>query len=230
MYQVAVFLRLVFSTCFLFLLACQLGYSQELKKVETSSFAEGALRLSLVSSAMSGYGINSNLASELELVADQKKEVQSALNAYNEQTQKTVAKYSMESTAARENNDAEATKNARNIYEEEMARLVQSAEKKINSVLLPHQSKRLQQIGYQMSVSRKYNVKGIGMLVPLINELDISSSLRSPFLQDLKVLDCEFKKELEELRKKYVKRVWETAPDEIKQKIRENVGDLIFED
>ncbi len=197
---------------------------------EIAPYAEGVLRLELMSSALNNMQGYSKVASELELVPQQKQEIMPALSEFNSEYTKSVAQLSQAAVAAHAAKDSDSLKAAKEQHEKEMADLVSAAEKKVESVLLPHQTKRLGQISFQMVISRTHQTFGIGMLLPIVEKLDIPTSDKEAFREDVKALDKDFQMELKALREKYAKAAFKLAPKTIKKELEERIGDLVYFD
>ncbi len=199
-------------------------------KPQISEFAEGHLRLSILSSTLNPYGGYSYIAEELEATPEQKQELQEVLGEFNTFAKIASSKFNQTALDFKNKQDSKEFESAKSEYNSSMAGIVKSAEDKVGEILLPHQMTRLKQVSKQINICNLNQVSGIFVLVPLVEGLDdIDEAAKGEFLAETKKAMSEFEEEVKLLRKKYEERVWKSLPDSVRERLREEVGDIVYD-
>lgn len=150
-----------------------------------------------------------NVRRDLEMVDDQYKELQTASQA--------IQKRAGEQLRSLDFSDRE------NLMEQ-IRKMRSSAEEELNSLLLPHQVKRLRQIRFQSQVRRKTLV-GILTSDPVMSDLDISDTQADELKDAEKEIREEMEKEIKKLREKAKNKLLARLKPKQKKEVEEMIGD-----
>lgn len=146
---------------------------------------------------------------ELEVVDDQVSEIQ----RLNRELQERL---SIEVRSLDLTNPAQVVATIRNITE--------TAQSKMENVILPHQLDRLKQLGIRDQMNRQ-GVLGALMSDPLASELEITDEQMDELQQSAKAIETELAREIEELKIEARKKMFATLNRTQQQKLDDLIGD-----
>lgn len=159
------------------------------------------------------------IQSELDLVPDQKAAIEKIRNEMNTKLQESY----------KELKDVEPAERQKKYYEM-YVKLGAETDKRVEEVLLPHQSKRIRQIGLQMRLANS----GYGSAAALNSE-DIAKELgiTPEQIEELKKREVELRQEIQEKTREFYKKLNEESREKLmsvltsaqRQKLKDLEGD-----
>jgi hypothetical protein len=177
---------------------------------------------------------NKDLMDDLEIIDDQRKDIEKVMQEYQRQQQKYM------STNMKRQQEIQKLY-AAGQHEKAMQRGMDLQEQNLNSIddhmdllkeiLLPHQMKRLKQISRQQSAKIQTEYYGfIGLPLAVADELELSAAEKKKLLAATKEADKQLRAELEKLSAKMTEKVLDALPREKREKYKELVGELYDSD
>lgn len=164
---------------------------------------------------------NESVKAELELIDDQKEEIDSIMETmWSEMREKMSQNRDMRDLSPEERRQRYAE------LREEMDERRQKYMEQISEVLLPNQLARLKQLGIQSS-SRRYGTGAIAVLFnkDFLDELGIDEETQEKLKKKTEEVLKELEQEVSKLRKKAEEEILSVLPSDVKKKFRESVGD-----
>ena len=218
-------------------LATNLSFAQEKALEETMERQEAmaaemkeTLSNQLMLNQMIGLTRNVELMKEMEIVGEQREELQAIAQQYVTGIQKLNFELKDKQLRVRELVNEKRYEEAQDLAQEiqsSNSEIVTSHITKVNDVLLPHQVARMTQLSRQQYAKVQTPYAGfLGLPLALGKELELSAGEARKLKEVTEQADKELREELKALHEKKMKRVLDALPEDKREHFQDLVGDL----
>ena len=203
-------------------------FKARMEKVQEES--KKAMGYQVMLSQMIGLTNNSELMKEMEIVGEQREQLQAIAKSYMEEMQDTHRKQ-----IERQKELQIYLKNGEHEKVQELAIEMQSANadavnakvQELEEILLPHQMERMRQLSLQNSVKFRTDYSGfLGLPLAVADQLGLSIAETNRLKDATEKADTELRAEVKRLNAEKMKQILDALPADKQKRFQEIVGDL----